>query len=76
MLEDYLISENGTNLLSQRKKPLTEKDRKRLIRHIYEYVISRFGAYPTKEQKEALSQAVVFLFPSLKSNRGETGTVS
>lgn len=76
MLEDFLIREGAVHLLAQRKKPLTEMSRRELIRHAGEFMVSKFGSLPTANQKEAMASAIVFLFPSLKSIRSKTGTVS
>lgn len=75
-LETYLISVGATNLLERKKQCLTEKSRRELIRHVFEYQTSRFGKDPNDDQKKAIDKAVVFLFPSLKSNGKKGDTVS
>lgn len=76
MVEDFLISEGATHLLDQRKKPLSETARRELICLLHEYIVLKFGAYPTSDQKESVASSIVFLFPSLKSTRDKKGTVS
>lgn len=75
-LETHLIAVGATHLLEQRKHRLTEKSRRELIRHVFDYQTSRFGNDPNDDQKLAIDKAVLFLYPFLKSNGKKGGTVS
>lgn len=74
-----MISVSATEMLEHRSQQLTEKNRRQLIRHLSEYLSSKFSkssnAKEKLKQKQAVARATVFLFPALKTKGVNGGIV-
>lgn len=74
-----MISVSATEILEHRNQQLTEKNRRQLIRHLSEYLSSKFSKSSTAKeklkQKQAVARATVFLFPPLKTKSENGGIV-
>lgn len=63
-----MIEKNATDILEENASgSLTESTRRKLIRHITDYQIIRFGAKPNHERRMAIATAAGFLFKTLSS---------
>lgn len=68
IIKQYLIQNEAQQILNEQDKnsALSEDFRKKLIKHLCEFLYSKFGAYPGMEQKKNVSKAAIKLFPGLK----------
>lgn len=63
-----MIEKEQQNIITEHEKcgMLTEANRIKLVKLLCEYLYSKFGPYPTTENKIAVSLAITILFPCLK----------
>lgn len=67
-LESFLIDSNATDILHENKSTgeLSEKSRRKLIKHLHEYLSDTFGDDPSPNETKMLAKAAIHLFPCLE----------
>lgn len=66
---------NAQEVMTERAnhEMLEENTQKAMIRHATQYMVSIFGLYPDRHQKEQTTNAVISLFPYLAKKSSQTG---
>lgn len=76
-LESYIKNGDFCALLNEyeSKKTLTDSSRRCLVREATNFLRQRSGNYPNREDKVALAEAIVSLFPSFKVQNSNCGGI-
>lgn len=68
MLKDYFIKFNALWIIEEHeenKKFLTDSTRSKMVKHVVNFMVKKFGLYPSKFQKTSTAKATIELFPSI-----------
>lgn len=76
-VKEYIIESNGFHILTAftKNQCLSDKDRKELVRILTQFLVKKFGFYPSKEEKLSVAKIAVDIFPSYKSSSKYLGAV-
>lgn len=72
-LKTWLIDNGGSSVVNEFEysKTLSTKMRNLLLELLVNYVVDKFGLYPTRSAKIMLSKATVQLFPNLHTQNSK-----
>jgi hypothetical protein len=76
-LRAFLIELGANKLLKaiEQHKPLTDKERQELIRHLSTYAMRISGPRPPQDVKIAIAKTAVVLFPCMDTRNEDTGGI-
>ncbi|XP_055307444.1 uncharacterized protein LOC129571654 [Sitodiplosis mosellana] len=76
-IESYVDDHGGKEIISAFKNDdrLTENLRRKLVNIVLDFIIERFGLYPTKEEKVAVAMATVNFFTCFKLAESRVGGI-
>jgi hypothetical protein len=68
VLERYLIQVNASQILinNEQHGKLERNDQQKLIRHLTDFIIERFGLLPSRFEKQSVARAAIEIFPYLR----------
>lgn len=76
-LESYLQSGDSSSILNEYsvKHTLSDASRRSLVRESINFLRQRSGNYPSREDKVALAEAIIQLFPAYKIENSDCGGI-
>lgn len=77
MIKHHLISTNGECILAEYSAcgSLQPASRRKLIRHLGDFIIAKCGIYPSLDEKVMVSKAALELFPIFNVKNSDCGGI-